>query len=268
MKVFINTAIPFFLWKMVERDAVIEGNKILTKKMIKDDDTGIEKEDTYTNSLSKAPWWLISLVKYLPILLIILSADWGYHMWNGVGLFFAALYMLWFDWMTKNKPEHFYPVTGGILLALIVIGLWTGKLLYVNYILSYTVYFFLIVYLYNEIMFKMYEHYYMVDGRIGMFVYVPINIKKEEKHEGHYFKFFIAIAAISLIMIVANGALIFKEYQAQKASYVKWVAEQKNQEKEERSGVGKLVNVPVQKAEVLTQEQRQLREELGIEVEQ
>lgn len=265
MTVKINTRIPFFLWRMTSREAEINNGTITTTQMVPNKEGEGEVEVTYTNTLEKAQWWLIALIKYIPILLILLTADWGYRLWNGIGMFFSALYMLWYFWMSEHKPEHFYPVSIAALIVLLSIGLFTGTLLYANHILSDIVYLFLLKLLYDDYSFKTYERYYAVEGKTGMFVYVPVSTKYAQKHKNQIQYFLVGIIALSLIMIAANGAMLFKEYRDEKAQMRMLEELQKKEDQAKHSMKAQIINTP-KVDENLTQEQVQLREELGIEV--
>lgn len=267
MKVHINTKIPFFLWMMTERDAEIVGNEITTKKIVVEEDGKTQREETYTNSIKKTPWWLIALIKYLPIVLILLTADWGYRLWNGVGLFFAAIYVFWFFWMSENNPKQFYPVSITALILMLLVGFWTGTLLYANHILSNVVYLFLIKLLYDDLIFKLYDRYYSVEGKIGMFVFTPDKINYSPINKGHVQKFLLGAAGISLIVIVVNGALMFNDYRETQARNAAWLEQQQKEEALTRSGKAQVVK-ETKTDENLSKEQMRLRQELGIEVQQ
>lgn len=265
MNVHINTKVPFFLWMMTEREAEITGTEITTKKIVTDEDEKTQREETYVNTIKKTPWWVIALVKYLPIMLILLTADWGYRLWNGIGLFFAAIYVFWFFWMSEHNPKQFYPVSITALILMLFVGFWTGTLLYANHILSNIVYLFLIKLLYDDLMFRLYDQYYSVEGKIGMFVFVPVKTNYSNTNKGHIQKFLLGAAGISLVLIVVNGALMFNEYREAQARTASWMEQQKNEESLMRSGKAQVVK-ETKTDENVSKEQMRLRQELGIEV--
>lgn len=262
MQVKINTKIPFFLWWMTNREASIAGDKLTTKKVSKNE-AGEEVVETFENTLIKTPSWLVALLKYFPLVLILLTGDWGYYMWNGIGMFFAAGYMYWFFWMKQNAPQQFYPVTIGSILVIAVVGLMIGKLLYANHIVSTTISLFLIKLLYDDIMFKQYDKYFTVQGKIGMFVYVPDVIKYKETNQLHITRFLVGVMVIGLVMITVNGAIAFKEYRAEQKQFEEYSAQEAKNALQSKSKKAELINVNVVE-ENLTKEQIQLREQLGI----
>lgn len=265
MNVKINTQIPFFLWKMEERDADIDGNQLITQKVVLAEDEKTEITETYVNTIIKTPWWFIVLIKYLPIMLILITADWGYHLWNGIGLFFAAVYMLWFLWMEKNKPAQFYPVTISAIIILLIVGLLTGKLLYANHIVSDVIYLFLIKLLVDDYLFKTYNQYYSIAGKNGMFVYLPITTEYTNKQKSYIQNSLLGLAGISLIAIVINSAFLYKEYRVNQVNQVAWDIKQKAEAVARKSGKAEIIKT-INVEENLTDAQKQLRKQLGIGV--
>lgn len=263
----INTKIPFFLWRLEERKAQLDGNTIVTEKSAKDDETGETVIEKYTNTIQKAPWWIIFIIKYVPIILILLSADWGYYLWNGVGLFFAAAYMLWYFWMTENKPEQFYPVSIALVVALLLVGLFTGKMVYSSHIIANVVYFFLLKLMYDDYMFKVYERYYTIEGKTGMFVYMPVKIKYTAQNSKHIHGFLLGVIAVSLAMIVFNSVVMYKEYRADQERKAYMLQQMKEAEALKKSTKAQLV-IEKKHDEGLSPEQIQLRQQLEIGVEQ
>lgn len=265
ISVRINTRVPFFLWRMTERKATFLGDKVVTEKIIPGEDGAESTVETYTNEVVKTPWWVIALVRYLPILLILLTADWGIDLWNGVGMFFAAAYMLWYLWMSGNKPTHFYPVSIAALLVLLGTGFLSGTLLYANHILSDIVYLFLAKMLYDDYTSRAYERYYSVVGKTGMFVYVDPAVQQTE-HDKNIIRWaLVGIAAVSLVIIVANAAIMFKEYQRQKAIEQQMLLNEQKAAERRKSAKAELI-IEKKSEENLTAEQARLRQQLGIEV--
>jgi hypothetical protein len=248
---------------MTNREAEIDGNKLTTFKTVKDEE-GADKVEVYENRIQKAPVWLIAMLKYLPLVLILLTADWGYRMWNGIGMGLAAAYMYWFLWMVDNKPKQFYPVTISAVLVITAFGLFFGKLIYVNHIISMVINLFLMKILYDDLMFKQYNHYFTVEDKAGMFVYTPNPVAYGLKNQKHIGRFLIGIMGISLVMITVNGAILFQEYRQGKLKYDAWVAQDQKNTQEMISGRAELIaEKPVE--ENLSKSQRELREQLGIE---
>ena len=262
MTVLINTRVPFFLWKMTEKEAEIQNNVIRTSKTFTDDD-GKEKIEHYENKLEKAPLWLIFMVKYLPILLIFLTADWGVRLWNGIGFFFAAAYMLWFVWMVEQKPKQFYPVTIASVIVVVSIGFASGTLLYANHIVSDVVYLFLLKLIYDDYTFLNNNRYFTVVGKIGMFVYIPIENRYTEKDKNIINMSLIGLMGLSLIVIVVNSVIIYKEYRQNEITKKRMLNIIEHPKKSHTEFIAQKPQ-----DENLTKDQIQLRKQLGIGEEQ
>lgn len=262
MTVRINTKVPFFLWKMEEREVQLQGDVLHTKKKIKKED-GTEEEIQYQNIIEKTPSWMVFLVRHLPIILILVTADIGVQMWNGVGFLFAALFVYWYLFATKEKIKHFYPVAIGSVVAMTILGLLTGKLLYVNHVLSDVVYLFLLKMLADDYLFKNLDKYYSVHGKIGMFVYFPTRDAYNQKEKTIAERILIGLAALSLIVVVVNSALMYKEYK-QEEEYKKILLIQQQKQAEEKKSKKAVLVIQKVVEENLTQEQVELRKQLGI----
>lgn len=259
----INTKIPFFLWRMEEREAEIHGDTIITKKMVDIDEQGTQQEETYTNHITKSPWWMVGMIKYLPILLILVTADWGVQLWNGIGLFFASLYMFWYFWMQENKPNQFYPVTIGSIVVLLVGGFLSGTLLYANHIVSDVIYLFLIKMLIDDYLFKNHERFYKVDGKVGMFVYFKEDNQYSDKWKYNLNIALIGLAAIALVITVINGAMAYNEYRKAKQIEAELEVREKQYALDKNKTRAVLVQ-PTHTQEKLTDDQILLRQQLEI----